>query len=690
MANRRKIRRNKTRLNRKLKYRKKPQQPITIDKKSLVHTTDDAALPEAIEAKTKGVLHRKVQAGAVVRSREFDERFYYDGPLGAFYSKERTLLRVWAPTAQEIQVEIWQSAAEGAPVKRRVPMAYQEPGIWEAELPGDHNGTVYTYHLTFTDGMKHSTMDPYSRAVVANGEKSVILDPQSVNVEGFERMPPFSHPVDAVIYEMHVRDFSMHPGSGIQNKGRFLGVIEEGTRNSVGSPTGLEYLKQLGVTHVQLLPIYDYSTVDEFHIEDYYNWGYDPKNFNVPDGSYATDPFDPPRRIIELKEMIKGLHEAGIRVIMDVVYNHVYEVSMNSLHKTVPGYFFRYDKKGNLSNGTGVGNDTASERLMMRRYILDSIRYWLEEYKLDGFRFDLMGIHDVETMNEVRRVADAIDPSIILLGEGWNMNTTLPRAERAWQGNAHRMPRIGHFNDAIRDAVRGTMFIHKSRGFLTGRRGMEKELITSLAGRAWTRSGATYREPEQLIQYVEAHDNLTLYDKLAASSPKDSEEVRIRRHTLGTSLVLLAQGVPFIHGGQEFLRTKGGDENSYRSGDAVNRFDWYRQDVYRDAVEYFKGLVRLRNEQPLFRMRQDRIIARQFQELQSSRHVISFALKDEQNELIVIFNGSDSESTAAVKKGRWQVLVQDMKVLVHPRDLVLKRSSIKIEPLSAMVLRRTW
>lgn len=675
-------------MNRKLKYRKKPQTPLIVEKKRLVRTTDDTPLPEAIEARSTGIFHRKVTAGAVVRTEEFDERYSYGGPLGVSYSREGTLLRVWAPTAEEIQVEIYETVEEGATIIHRIPMFFAEPGIWEALLLGDQQGTVYTYHLTFSDGMNHSTMDPYSRAVVANGEKSVILDPQSVEVRDFERMAPFSHPVDAVIYEMHVRDFSMHPDSGIRHQGKFLGVIEKETRNSVGSPTGLKYLQELGVTHVQLLPIFDYSTVDEFHSEDYYNWGYDPKNYNVPEGSYATDPFDPPRRIIELKEMIKGLHEAGIRVIMDVVYNHVYEVSMDSLHKTVPGYFFRYDKKGNLSNGTGVGNDTASERLMMRKYILDSVRYWLEEYKVDGFRFDLMGIHDVETMNEVRRVADSIDPSIIILGEGWNMGTTLPQSRRAWQGNAHRMPRIGHFNDVIRDAARGAMFHGRSRGFVTGQRGMEKELLVSLSGRVWPKSGASYQEPVQLIQYVEAHDNMTLYDKLVESSPGDSEEVRIRRHTLGTSLVLLAQGVPFLHGGQEFLRTKYGDDNSYRSGDEVNRFDWCRQDIYRGAVDYVKGLIQIRKDQPLFRMRREETIARQFQELQSSHHIISFALKDESNELIVIFNGSDRERTAKVKKGSWQVLVRDMEVFKEPPDILIRSSHIKIEPLSAMVLMR--
>ena len=488
---------------------------------------------------------------------------------------------------------------------------------------------------------------------------------------------------------MNVRDFSMDPDSGIKYKGKFPGVVESGTTNSNGSPTGLDYLKGLGITHVQLLPIYDYSTVDEYHPELGYNWGYDPKNYNVPEGSYSTDPRDPVCRIIELKEMIKGLHQAGIRVIMDVVYNHVYEVSMHSLHKTAPGYFFRYDKHGVLANGTGVGNDTASERKMMRKYILDSIRYWLEEFKLDGFRFDLMGIHDVDTMNAIRQLSDTVDPSIILLGEGWNMDTTLPIQERAWQGNANRMPRIAHFNDTFRDATKGSVFQYKTKAFISGHYQVGKRLAEGLTGKPWRRSQATYQSPEQMIQYVEAHDNRTLYDTLLIAEPKDPEPTRIARHTLGTALVLLAQGVPFIHGGQEFLRTKQGDENSYRSGDVINRFDWSRQDTYRSAVEYFKGLVQLRKQHSLFRLRDAAAIQQKVAVLHDGRGIITLKLKDETEELLVVFNGNNSKSRTRLLSGQWQVLVRDMRVLKTPEVLLLRTGLIMIDPLSVLILKRT-
>lgn len=662
--------------------------PLVVKPKGLVHTTDDMPLAEAVNVAKFPFGTQASFSGSIVRTREFDERYAFDGELGALYTRGGTLLRLWAPTAQGVAVEIWESLEEVAQVNETIPMARQETGVWELELTGDRSGTVYTYHLTFSDGTEHSTMDPYSRAVVANGEKTVIMDPERVKVEDLLRLPPFSNPVDAVIYEMHVRDFSMDPDSGIQHKGKFPGVIETGTRNRLGSPTGLDYLKSLGITHVQLLPIYDYSTVDEYHPESGYNWGYDPKNYNVPEGSYSTDPRDPARRIIELKEMIRGLHQAGIRVIMDVVYNHVYEVSMHSLHKTVPGYYFRYDRKGVLVNGTGVGNDTASERHMMRKYMTDSIRYWLEEFKLDGFRFDLMGIHDVETMNEVRRTADSIDPSILILGEGWNLDTALPPSERAWQGNAHRMPRIAHFNDTLRDAAKGSVFRGKNKAFVSGRHRVGEGLAESLTGKPWPKSHATYQSPEQMIQYVEAHDNLTVYDKLLLTDPKDPEATRVRRHTLATSLVLLAQGVPFIHGGQEFLRTKSGDENSYRSGDGVNRFDWSRQDTYRDALEYFKDLITLRRAHPLFRQRDQAAIHKKVRVLHNKGGIIAMSLKDDTEELLVLFNGNDRKRRVRISNGRWEVLVRDMDVLAEPAAIQFRTGLTRIEPLSVLILKK--
>lgn len=659
-------------------------QPLRVRRGELIRTSDDMPLADPMVVRTRLGKYTSI-SGSLVRTSEFDERFYFNGRLGVFYSRESTLLKVWAPTAEEVTLEIWESADPGSSLIQRLPMHQSDVGVWELELAGDCHLVAYTYHLAFADGTEHSTVDPYARAVGLNGKKGVILDPESVHIEGFYRMAPFTHPVDAVIYELHIRDFTVDPESGVSQPGRFLGAVESGTVNSNGSPTGLDHLKSLGVTHVQILPMYDFASVDEARAQFQYNWGYDPQNFNAPEGSYSTDPSDPIARIRELKSMIKAFHDAGIRVIMDVVYNHVYEVSDHPLHKTAPGYFFRYDRKGTLSNGTGVGNDTASERRMMRKFMLDSIRYWLEEFHLDGFRFDLMGIHDVDTMNEIRRLMDTIDPSILLLGEGWNLSTELPEGDKAWQGNARKMPRIGHFNDSLRDAVKGSTFQLQEKGFVSGHHRDQRIVADDLFGRIDSR---IYFGPDQVIQYVEAHDNHTLFDKLCLSDPSDSAETRIRRHTLATSLVLLAQGVPFLHGGQEFLRTKQGVENSYRSGDQINRFDWLRPDQYRDAVEYVKGLIALRRSQRLLRLRSADEIRNSLHLLQARGGVICWHLADQKEELLILVNGNDASHRGTVIQGDWEVLVRQMKVLPAPVKVHLNRDHYQIPALSAVVLHR--
>ncbi|NCB66995.1 MAG: type I pullulanase, partial [Bacilli bacterium] len=385
-----------------------------------------------------------------VQSPVFDKKYSFDGELGAIYTPQRTILRLWAPTALSVEVIVYESLYRKE--KKRHTMGKGGRGTHELIMIGDYAGTAYKYAITFPDGKVVETVDPYSYATTANGERSVILDIFNTNPKKWgPRLEPIASPVDAIIYELHIRDFTISPTSGVTNKGKFLGVVEEGTLSVNGDRTGLDYLKELGVSHVQILPMADFCTVNELKPLEQYNWGYDPQNFNVPEGSYATNPYQPEVRILEMKEMIQGLHDAGIRVIMDVVYNHVYLPKLHALEKTVPGYYFRKNADGTLSNGTGVGNDTASERYMMRKYIIDSITYWAKNFHMDGFRFDLMGIHDVETMNEIRIALDAIDPSIIVLGEGWNLNTNLPPSEKAVQQNADRMPGVAHFNDALRE-----------------------------------------------------------------------------------------------------------------------------------------------------------------------------------------------------------------------------------------------
>ena len=623
-----------------------------------------------------------------VRSNDFDNYFSYDGELGALYEKEGTLLRVWTPTAKSVEVWIYADDSFKGP-STKIEMVQKPKGIFEAYLPGDQHGTIYVYKILFLNNRESISVDPYARATTVNGMKSVIADLNRTNPDGWgERLPAFGLPEEAIIYELHIRDFSISETSGIVNKGKFLGLTEKNTQNASGRKTGLDYLIDLGITHIQILPMFDYATVDEANLtEPQYNWGYDPLNYNVPEGSYSTDPFDPFNRIFEVKQMIRTLHDNGLRVIMDVVYNHVYDPKDQALERTVPGYFYRYNADGSLANGTGVGNDTASERHMMRKYIIDSVKYWAKEYHLDGFRFDLMGIHDSVTMNAIREALDKIDPSIIIIGEGWEMSTPLPEDLKASQRNAQAMPRIAHFNDSIRIALKGSDFgDEKDRGFISGKNYLEDLLLRNIKGAMHLSSHSSYVDPEQVIQYVEAHDNLTLYDKLLRSNPDDSEEVRIKRHTLATSIVLLSQGVPFIHGGQEFLRTKAGVANSYQSPDEINQFEWERVTTFQESVAYVKGLIALRKSEYLFRLHTIEEIEAHFTILSENFNIVAFSLTNSEKKYIVIFNGNRSDVIFRIQKGKYAILVEDNQVFLEsmPEAVLMEKILVKAHTTSVL------
>ena len=623
-----------------------------------------------------------------VRSNDFDNYFSYDGELGALYEKEGTLLRVWTPTAKSVEVWIYADDCFKGP-STKIEMVQKPKGIFEAYLPGDQHGTIYVYKILFLNNRESISVDPYARATTVNGMKSVIADLNRTNPDGWgERLPAFGLPEEAIIYELHIRDFSISETSGIVNKGKFLGLTEKNTQNASGRKTGLDYLIDLGITHIQILPMFDYATVDEANLtEPQYNWGYDPLNYNVPEGSYSTDPFDPFNRIFELKQMIRTLHDNGLRVIMDVVYNHVYDPKDQALERTVPGYFYRYNADGSLANGTGVGNDTASERHMMRKYIIDSVKYWAKEYHLDGFRFDLMGIHDSVTMNAIREALDKIDPSIIIIGEGWEMSTPLPEDLKASQRNAQAMPRIAHFNDSIRIALKGSDFgDEKDRGFISGKNYLEDLLLRNIKGAMHLSSHSSYVDPEQVIQYVEAHDNLTLYDKLLRSNPDDSEEVRIKRHTLATSIVLLSQGVPFIHGGQEFLRTKAGVANSYQSPDEINQFEWEQVTTFQESVAYVKGLIALRKSEYLFRLHTHEEIDAHFTMLSENFNIVAFSLTNSEKKYIVIFNGNRSDVIFRIQKGKYAILVEDNQVFLEsmPEAVLMEKILVKAHTTSVL------
>ncbi|WP_019914072.1 type I pullulanase [Paenibacillus sp. HW567] len=605
--------------------------------------------------------------GISVFEQDFDELFSYDGDdLGIIYTPVSSAFCLWAPTALEAEVVLYDSwqQAEG----RRLPMVRDVRGTWRLKIPGDLEGKLYTYRVRIEDQWNEAA-DPYARAVGVNGDRAAIIDLRKTDPKRWTGdKPPFGNPVDAVIYELHLRDLSMHPASGIARKGQFLGLAEEGTRGPGGILTGLDHIADLGVTHVQLLPIYDYATesVDETRLDQpQYNWGYDPKNYNAPEGSYATDPFIPGVRITELKTMIQALHDHGLRVIMDVVYNHVYDGYRVNFTKLVPGYYLRYKRDGSLSNGSGCGNDAATERLMMSRFIVDSVLYWAKEYHIDGFRFDLMGLMDVDTMAEVRRRLDELDPSIITIGEGWIMETELAPERLANQSNADVLPGIGQFNDGFRDAVKGNIFRFEEPGFVGGGTGLEPWVKTGITGGVvyGQNSGQFADEPQQCVNYVECHDNHTLWDKIVLSSPGQTDEQRRAMHRLASAMVLTSQGIPFLHAGQEFMRTKNGVENSFKSNIEINWLDWERCAGHADDVAYMKRLIALRKAHPAFRMHSAEEIRANLIFEKAPAGVLAYTLRghaggDSAEHLYVVYNSNPSGSTLKLPPlGAWKPLL---------------------------------
>ena len=528
----------------------------------------------------------------------FEQAYTYSGAdLGALWSREETRLRLWAPTAEDVRVRLYRS---GNPweddLLEELPMEQSTQGTWCLTLPGNRNGVYYTY---LTDGQE--TCDPYARTTGVNGRRAMILELPSTNPPGWESDadPHGGSPItDAVIYELHLRDLSMGRCSHIRNKGKFLGLTETGTALPDGTPTGLDHIKGLGVTHVHLMPVFDFGFPDEASPHPRYNWGYDPVNFNVPEGSYSTNPFDGSVRVREMKQMVKAIHDAGLSVVMDVVYNHVYDADSFCFNQLVPGYFSRMDQAGNYSNGSCCGNDTASERSMVRKFIVDSVNFWADEYHIDGFRFDLMGLLDIPTVNEIVRTVRARHPKTVFYAEGWNMDTqpVKPGVELAVQGNSAKMPGFSFFNDTARDLLRGSIFDSRAPGFVSGAVCDKNQLNACFMGMPHWAS-----QPYQCVNYVSCHDNNTLFDRLAIISPEASFETRARQNCLAAAFAFLSQGVPFLQAGEEMLRSKPKghgkfEENSYRSPDRVNALRWENLDKpeYQQVYQYYRGLLAFR------------------------------------------------------------------------------------------------
>ena len=628
-------------------------------------------------------------------SAEFAAKYTYTGnDLGVTYTKASTKLRVWAPTAKAVSVVTYKEADAPSSSGALIKMTYDTKGTWVATLKGDQNGTVFNYRVSVNNTINEA-VDPYVRATTVNGLRGVIVNLDATDPKGWNTSKPkFSgKPTDAIIYELHVRDLSMDASSGIpaKNKGKFLALTDLSTSNN-GQKTGVSAIKDLGVTHVELLPIFDFATVNE-NIPTF-NWGYDPQNYNVPEGSYSSDPKKPTVRITEFKSAIMSLHKAGLRVNMDVVYNHVSNANTFSQNLIVPGYFFRRDDNGNLTSGSGCGNDVASERPMVRKFIVDSVKYWATEYSLDGFRFDLMGLMDIETINEITAALKKIDPTILVIGEGWNMGT-LPADKRANQLNISKLPGVAHFNDQIRDGIKGSVFDAADNGFATGKFTAKMNVMAGIVGNTdysteimtkWTTTA-----PGQSVNYVESHDNMTLVDKITASV-KDAKPADIAQLSqLAASIALLSQGMPFIQAGQEFLRSKGGDTNSYKSSDLVNSLKWGTQSANAATVKYYKGLIALRKAHPAFRMATTDLVKKNLKFLTSPEGTIAYSIngsdvKDSASTIVVVHNANTTAQTITLpKSGSWSVLVESGRA----GTTVLRKitgGSVSVEARSTLVI----
>ncbi len=610
------------------------------------------------------------------------------------YTPEATRFEVWAPTADSVCVSLYR----GDNLVDQLDMHPGAAGLWQAEAKGDRRGEFYTFHVKCGGKWLAPTAGIFARAVNVNGDMGAIVDMRATDPEGWseDRAPEPRGLSGVVIYEMHYRDMTAHASAGCDNPGKYVGLAQRGTRSPEGLATGLDHLRELGVSHVHLLPTADFGSIDERTAGSTYNWGYEPKNYNVPEGSYSTDAVDAEVRIREFKELVAALHAAGLRVVMDVVYNHTTDAGRCGFELTVPGYFYRMTAAGGFADGSGCGNETASEREMMRKFIVESLEYWVEEYHIDGFRFDLMAIHDIETMNLIRSRLSAIDPSILLYGEGWAAAEPAYDAELlAFKRNTGRMPGIAAFSDDMRNALRGTLdcstggFIHGVEGNAGGVEfgivgGIEHPGV-SYAEEAWA------AEPVQHISYVTCHDDHCLRDRLEILSPDAGEEELLRMDKLAQTAVFTSQGIPFIFCGEELYRTKHHVGNSYNSPDSVNAIDWRQKSRYADLCDYYRGLIAMRRAHPAFCLGNAESVRRHLEFLPTGNEcVVAFRLKDLDSvdtarSIVVVLNGSRGRAEVPIPEASYRVVAADGRFRAGD-EAPQRMSAAAAEPVSATIL----
>lgn len=628
---------------------------------------------------------------------------YYGGnDLGVTYSKEKTNILVWAPTAKEVELRIYKHSTEGEAIRIDQFIKF-EYGTWIIAIKGDLKGFYYTIRVNDGEWL-NETPGIDARAVGTNGHRGLIFDPEETNPDGWleDKRVKCLNPVDAIIYELHVRDFSISTTSGIKNKGKYLAFTEQGTLSPQGLKTGIDHLKELGITHMHLLPVNDFSTVDENAPDESYNWGYDPQNFNAPEGSYSTDP-ETTSRITEFKMLVQSLHRAGIGVVLDVVYNHTALTRRSCFNQTVPGYYYRQKPDGMFSNASGCGNEIASERAMVRKYILDSLYYWVTEFHIDGMRLDLMGIYDLDTMNQIRAKMDTISPEILLYGEGWAADSSpFDETQRAIKTNVSKLDRIAVFNDDFRDGIKGNNFNPRSPGFVSGQTVQEETIKFGIAAACFhpqivygyvDRSKSPWaKEPWQCVNYASCHDNFTLYDKLVMSSTVASDEEINRMVMMAGALVITSQGIPFLHAGVEMARTKLGDHNSYKSPDIINQIDWTRKQTFSEVYKYYRNLIQLRKNHPAFRMRSSHqirehlIFSDDYLPGVTTYVLVNHANDDEWRTILIVFNGNAQSIKFPIKEHiHWRLIASNTTIDEESTNYP-EGKEIEVTGISMMIL----
>lgn len=604
------------------------------------------------------------------------------------YTPEQTVFKLNAPVRPVLRLY---NAGTGGKLVKTVKLRPAGKNLWAATVKGDLKGRFYTFDMG-----RGQTPGVFAKAVGVNGARGAVIDMASTNPQGWEtdRRPATKSPADLVVYEMHHRDFSIDASSGLQHKGKFLALTE---------PGAIAHLKELGVNAIHILPSFDYASVDESHLErPQYNWGYDPLNYNVPEGSYSTDPYTPAVRIREFKQMVQALHKAGIRVILDVVYNHTFDLKGSNFERTYPGYYYRYKADGTPSDGSGCGNETASEQPLMRRFMIESVKYWINEYHIDGFRFDLMGIHDIETMRQIRAEVNKIDPTIFIYGEGWSAGTcAYPQEKLAMKANMKQLPGIAAFSDEMRDALRGPFSDDSKGGFLARVPGTEESLKFGIVGGVAhpqvDMSKVNYskevwaNEPTQMVAYVSCHDDMCLTDRLRASIPGISTDELVRLDLLAQTAVFTSQGVPFILSGEEMLRDKKGVHNSFNAPDSINHLDWNNLKKYPQVFDYYKGLIRLRKAHPAFRLGKVGLVRDNLRFLSAPAHCVAYCISnrnvpgEEWNNTIVILNAGKEAAKVAVPEGKYTIVAKE-GVIIPEGMGEMEGSEAFVAPQSALII----